>query len=456
MNELDLRTMLEERASDLVVETKVTARLRRRARRRQVSIVAGTTLALGLLVAALAIPGSALLRGADQKPTYQPPTTNDEKEWFTLGKWKEGGQTWWAVAWRCPEVSSYNVRQSPPEPGERCPREVDTPRPLGGAVFRWSSIDSGYGVEGQSVSIVGLASSDVHRMEAPLIDGTTVEAHLLDLPPELGEWAQETRVFAVTMADRSAADGDLVAYDAAGVELAREAFASGTGAEVAYPQLNLPASETRKALLAIETYMDTAGWYHADKGTFEAPDDVAESWLGESWMTINHKRVSVPGELRVRSTKDALVVVAMTPSGQIYCAATVNGSVANASLGTTDAQTPEECTGGWMSADLVELELEVAASAAMDHRSGWETFDTFAGSGSDILGVPLNEAATSVLGEVSVRDANEKHVLLTMRANDGQVYAVIITNGDHVSDVDVAPGDPQTVQEFANRKQSED
>jgi hypothetical protein len=224
-------------------------------------------------------------------------------------------------------------------------------RPLRGD-FRLDGSQSG---SGEPSAITALASDAVTKVVFEARSGETIEGTLFPVPdPDLGI----PQVALVIVPRPIEVRGELVAYDVAGTELAREPLGN-------YGERPGPTPEIDAVWKLLRQARDAIGRWSADHedslATFTL-DEARRSIREIAWNASGPGK-PVPGEVSIRGVERAggseltglsgwtVAIVSTTPppNGLTYCIA-VNideGGGGNFRYGTQDAASYSECRGGW-------------------------------------------------------------------------------------------------------------
>jgi hypothetical protein len=224
-------------------------------------------------------------------------------------------------------------------------------RPLRGD-FRLDGSQSG---SGEPSAITALASDAVTKVVFEATSGETIEGSLFPVPdPELGI----PQVALVIVPRAIAVRGELVAYDDAGTELAREPLGDYREPPGPTPEIDAVWKLLRQARDAIGLWSS----HHEDSlATFTL--DEARTSIPEIASNASGPGKPVPGEVSISGVERAggseltglsgwtVAIVSTTPppNGLTYCIA-VNideGGGGNFRYGTKDAASYSECRGGW-------------------------------------------------------------------------------------------------------------
>lgn len=224
-------------------------------------------------------------------------------------------------------------------------------RPLRGD-FRLDGSQSG---SGEPSAITALASDAITKVVFEATSGETIEGTLFPVPdPELGI----PQVALVIVPRAISVRGELVAYDDAGTELAREPLGDLSEPPGPTPEIDGVWRLLRQAREAIGRW---AGHHGDSLATFTL--DEARTSIPEIAWNASGPGKPVPGEVSIRGVERAggseltglsgwtVAIVSTTPppNGLTYCIA-VNideDGGGNFRYGTQDAARYSECRGGW-------------------------------------------------------------------------------------------------------------
>jgi hypothetical protein len=188
------------------------------------------------------------------------------------------------------------------------------------------------------LSVLGLVSERTDRVELQLRDGRSVVAEVHSIPARFVGPAQ---VFQVLVQSAVELDGYVVAFDASGTILQRQPI----GLSRESPG---PTQEIDDLWAALRRSRDAVEMFYFEPLSFVGIEDA----LTVPGVTFNTAERAVPGEISIRHVSEReLVLVGTTTSGQVYCLGVSHGPTNHSGfsygLGRTDAQTYDECSGGW-------------------------------------------------------------------------------------------------------------
>jgi hypothetical protein len=188
------------------------------------------------------------------------------------------------------------------------------------------------------LSVVGLASERTDRVELQLRDGRTVVAEVHPIPDR---FVGPAHVFQVLVQSDVELDGYVVALDASGAILQRQPI----GLSQESPG---PTQEIDDLWVALRRSRDAVEMFYFEPLSFIGIDNA----LTVPGVTFNTSETAVPGEISIRHvTAKELVLVGTTTSGQVYCLGVSHGPTNHSgfsyTFGGLDAQTYDECRGGW-------------------------------------------------------------------------------------------------------------
>jgi hypothetical protein len=224
-------------------------------------------------------------------------------------------------------------------------------RPLRGD-FQLDGFQSG---SAEPSVITALASDAVTKVVFEASSGETIEGTLFPVPdPKLGI----PQVALVIVPGAIAVRGELVAYDDAGAELAREPLGDFGEPPGPTPEIDAVWKLLRQARDAIGRWAS----HHEDSLATFTLDEARRSIRDIAWNASGPGK-PVPGEVSIRGVERAggseltglsgwtVAIVSTTPppNGLTYCIA-VNideGGGGNFRYGTQDAASYSECRGGW-------------------------------------------------------------------------------------------------------------
>ncbi len=199
------------------------------------------------------------------------------------------------------------------------------------------------------ITVTAEVAPSVAHVDLVLADGSTHPAQLFDVPPGYVGPIQEALVILPGTGNANAGsqlDGQLVAYDAQGVELGRSAVGAAANREPVgpTPQIDAVWNDLRTARDELSSW---AGRHLDGLGQLNA--QLAESLVPA--LTFNDGTTAVPGEIGVRDVgTDRFVLVSTTPSSDhTYCIGVRidSGGGGNFTYGNVDATTYASCVGGW-------------------------------------------------------------------------------------------------------------
>lgn len=348
MNDLEnkIREMLRDDAQGAPLVLEAPPRMRPRVRRRQVArVVVGSFVALGLVLGTVGV-----LRGLTPHLGTEPGGKTDNCSAFDGGPVGAG-----------PMVSIASGADPVGGEWKLTARAVcgDPDEVLIGFSFGQSGGGGGGGfrpladedirtvyltgpVDGEEaklpLNVVGLVSARTDRVELQLRDGRSVPAEVYQVPARFVGPAQ---VFLVLVQSTVELDGYVVAYDTSGNVLQREPIGLSREPGGSTPEVDLVWLDLRGTRDAISSF-------YLEKGSFTG---LAKSLTVEG-IVLNTLERAIPGEISIRGVSPReLVLVGSTPSGDVYCMGVSHGRSNHSGfryrLGRIDAQTHEECSGGW-------------------------------------------------------------------------------------------------------------
>ena len=208
----------------------------------------------------------------------------------------------------------------------------------------------GFSTGGDEPSVVtAFASTQVATVVAAFAD-ETFDGQLFPLP---SKYLGPAQVVVVIVPGNVPLNGDLIAYDADGNELARVTVDGGPTKE--------PAGATPtidEVIQHLYAARDAAAQYFADAGTFDGIDLTSLGALAPS-VTFDRSATAAPHVVSVRvSSRNELAVASTTENGSAYCIGVQidAGGGGNFYYGRVDASGFEECRGGWGLPRSPELE----------------------------------------------------------------------------------------------------
>jgi hypothetical protein len=206
-------------------------------------------------------------------------------------------------------------------------------------------IESGYSTT--SLNASGVVTDRAAAMSYELVDGSTLDAQLFDVPADAFGGGAKAFVMFVPV-DVLVNAGDLVLYDAAGDEIARQYFDASPVA--LFPKVLEEASpEALDAMRDLQLAGGVAARYFYDHdGQWTGFDPAAASAISGN-VTYNASTTAITGEVSLRVTgKTALVLATRTPAGDVYSACFQGDAAGGTMEGRNDPTDASECSNGWL------------------------------------------------------------------------------------------------------------
>ncbi len=201
-----------------------------------------------------------------------------------------------------------------------------------GAVLASTDADPGWWM------VMGVVASDVARIEIQLDDGRSIVADLVPMPIEIiGPSKAYVALYQGPVASVGASSprGQVVAFDAAGVEMVRRDRRT---------RRRLPPCLRRGCML--RNAFVAALTFYTDGATFVGFTPAVASTIEPS-LTYNAAMETAAGEISIRDVrKDSLVLVTRAKDGSVWCIAEQDALSGLTTYGVVDAQTAAECIGG--------------------------------------------------------------------------------------------------------------
>lgn len=348
MNDLEnmIREMLRDDALGAPFVLEAPPRMRPRIRRRQVArVVVGSFVALGLVLGTVGVlrgltPRLGTERGGethdcsafDGGPVGTGPVVSIASGADPVGgEWKLTARDVCGV--RDEVLIGFGFEQSGGGGGGGF-------QPLGDKDIRTMYLTGP--VDGEEaklpLNVVGLVSARTDRVELQLRDG---RSFLAEVHPVPARFVGPAQVFLVLVQSTVDLDGYVVAYDASGNVLQREPVGLSREPRGSTPEVDLVWLNLRRTRDAISSF-------YLEQGSFTS---LAKSLTVEG-IVLNTLERAIPGEISIRGVSQReLVLVGATPSGDVYCMGVSHGRANHSGFryrfGRIDAQTHEECSGGW-------------------------------------------------------------------------------------------------------------
>ncbi len=193
---------------------------------------------------------------------------------------------------------------------------------------------------GAAQNVIGFASTRVARVAIVSDDGQIFEAQLFAFPEK---YIGPVRVWLALVLSVVDLSGDAVAYDSDGNELDRKPVGEVSGPSGPTPEID----EVWQALYLARDALDSE--YLREHGTLSDLSAIAMVELAPD-VAFNDSPTAVPGEVSVRGAGRFEVVFASTTArAEVYCIGieTDEQDAFTYHYGRVDAQTQEECRGGW-------------------------------------------------------------------------------------------------------------
>jgi hypothetical protein len=226
--------------------------------------------------------------------------------------------------------------------------------PLGDADIKLDSVGSGSDVP---TNVIALASTRVANVDLVTdtdpIDGPnrTYHGELFPIPQK---YIGPAQAVVVIVPQGASAGGTLIAYDAAGHELARQSVGNA-------PEPTGPTVEIDVVWHRLYRARDDLSLSDEQDAASLAQLDAAEAVRIDPGVHWNDSPTPVAGEVSIRGQGlvmdpssgevigSHLVIVSATSSGDAYCIAieALRDHGSNYRYGHVDAQSYEECRGGW-------------------------------------------------------------------------------------------------------------
>jgi hypothetical protein len=192
----------------------------------------------------------------------------------------------------------------------------------------------------------GVVTGTATRVEYQVVDGSTIEASLFDLPASTFE--EPAKAFILFVPANTLVDaGYLVAYDDAGAQVGRS-YIDFSPVWLSQKIIDEATPEQLGVLHDLQIAGGVARHYYYEHGSsFEGLDPAAAAGISDA-ATYNASPTAVPGEVSLRVVgPHALVIASATAGGQIYSACFQSGPESGV-YGRNDTSDPAACSNeGW-------------------------------------------------------------------------------------------------------------
>jgi hypothetical protein len=192
----------------------------------------------------------------------------------------------------------------------------------------------------------GVVTAEAERVEYQLVDGSTIDAQLYDLPQ--GTFEEPAKAFLLLVPGDTLVDaGYLVAYGAAGTQVGRE-YVDFSPVWLSPKIIEEATREQLDVLHDLQIAGGVARRYYQEHGSsFEGLDPEGANAISDA-TTYNTSAVAVPGEVSLRVVgARAMVLASATPDGQVYSVCFGSGPEGGV-YGRNDTSDPTACSNeGW-------------------------------------------------------------------------------------------------------------
>lgn len=338
--EQELRELFRDKASDAPVFLAPSVGVVRRGRRRQI----GWVIAVTAVVAALATLSVATLRvldaergvPADRGTVVPDGPTEIERVVLAEGTDPLAGPWRYDVVVYEDQGPSLELTFSDGSGGGGDFQAISP-----GQVFGGWGVTGPQGQDGTFVGVDARVTPSAGRVVIELDDGRTFDTTLIPIPERFAGPVSAALAFLPTSAVGRQLEiaGDLVAYDASGIELGRESL---TNEEPAGPTPEIDAvwRALRKARDLLPDGLE-----------FGSVTDLSPALASElvDGIAFNDAVRVIPGEVSIRGVEsDRFVLVGATPD-EVFCLGVRidEGGGGNFKYGNDDAAGWSDCAGGW-------------------------------------------------------------------------------------------------------------
>ncbi|MGH2635836.1 MAG: hypothetical protein ACRDHU_06805 [Actinomycetota bacterium] len=193
------------------------------------------------------------------------------------------------------------------------------------------------------LELYGQVTDRADRVEYQMVNGDSIDASLYDVP----ERGYEGQIYLLFVpGDVLVHAGEVVAYDADGVELGRQYLDFSPTALFA-KGLEDSSPEAVEAMRDLQLAGAVAGRYYGTHDlSWEGFGPEAAAAISDD-VVYNAAPTAVVGEVSIRvAGPEGLVLATVATNGEVYAACMEFGSTSY--YGRNDATDPGECTNGWL------------------------------------------------------------------------------------------------------------